>query len=402
MRSKTAWQPPRPEPARFDPVLNAWVLSRYTDVQAALREPRLCQVGPRRKRRSEICMKGAQSRRHTELRANLPHRKLAEWQAEIEFVTDRMIDQLPGDRFIDLVREFIRPWSVAVALTINETDPVHCRRLIHVSKYLPFSETDCYNSVLRSRAAAALAEFRLSVQKSGGVKPICKSAFAALYQALHASIASASFALPKRAAKAEFERLNRQGAISLGKSVFLGTSQTIPFFLASAWLALLRHPSELERLRAEPALIPKAIEELLRYAGIVHTLFREATAAVELGDVRILEGQRVILKLGSANWDPAQFPEPDRLDVTRRVMGQVALGAGANSCVGASLVRMATAIATSAFIRKCAVAETSDNVEWYRNDTIYSPASLRLVLRSASPPDTAAQTREAAPKIVKA
>lgn len=371
-------QPLRPETAHFDQELNAWVLSRYEDVLAALREPRLCQVGPRSKGRRGICDKSAQSRKRSEVRASLPHSRLAEWQDEIEPLAHNLIDELPKDRSIDLVREFIRPWSLSVTLIINGADPVRSRRLARLAQYLPGGETDCDNSVLRSRAAATVAELRWSLQKAVGITPICKSAFRVLFQALHCSIATASFALPKRLANAKFEQLDRKGAIPLGKSVFLGTSQTIPFFLANAWLALLRHPAELLRLRAEPDLVPRAIEELLRYAGIVHTLFRRATAKVDLGGIRILENERVILRLGAANRDPAQFPEPDRLDVARRVTGQVALGAGPNSCVGALLVRMASGIATRAFVERFAAAQMSATVEWYRNANVCSPASLRV------------------------
>jgi cytochrome P450 len=368
----------RPETARFDRGLNAWVLSRYADVLAALREPRLCQVGPRSKGKPGICNKSTQSRRRSEVRAFLPHSRLAEWQDEIEPLAHSMIDQLPKDRSIDLVREFIRPWSLSVTLVINGADPVHSRRLAHLAKCLSGGEIDCDNSVLRSRAATTGAELRWSLQKGVGIRPICKSAFRVFFQALHSSVATASFALPKRLANLEFERLDRKRAIPLGKSVFLGTSQTIPLFLANAWLALLRHPAELLRLRAQPDLMPRAIEELLRYAGVVHTLFRRATAKVDLGGIRILENERVILKLGAANRDPAQFPEPDRLDVARRVTGQVALGAGPNSCVGALLVRMASGIATRAFVERFTAAEMTGTVEWYRNANVCSPASLRV------------------------
>jgi hypothetical protein len=210
---------------------------------------------------------------------------------------------------------------------------------------------------------------------------MCKSAFRVLSQVLHCSIATASFTLPKHLANAEFEKLDRKRAIPLGKSVFLGTSQTIPFFLANAWLALLRHPAELAHLCAEPDLMPRAIEELLRYAGVVHTLFRQATAKVDVAGVRILENERVILKMASANRDPEQFPEPDRLNVARYLTGQLALGAGSHSCVGAVLVRMAAGIATSAFVHELAAAEPSGAVEWYCNRTICSPASVRILLR---------------------
>jgi cytochrome P450 len=134
---------------------------------------------------------------------------------------------------------------------------------------------------------------------------------------------SISHGFRRRLANVTLEKLIKNGTIPRGKSVFLGTSQTLPAFLSNAWLALFRNPDECARLRAEPHLMPKAIDELLRYAGIVHTLFRRATTELDLGWVSIRRGQRVILKLGSANRDPAQFPEPDRLDLSRRITSQV-------------------------------------------------------------------------------
>jgi cytochrome P450 len=206
-----------------------------------------------------------------------------------------------------------------------------------------------------------------------------------LFQILHYSIAAASLELPKRLANAEFEKLDRTGAIPMGKSVFLGTSQTISFFLANAWLALLRNPAQLVRLRAEPDLMPRAIEELLRYAGVVHTLFRRATADVDLAGVRISKNERVVLRVGAANRDPAQFPEPDRLNITRRATGQLGLGAGPHSCVGALLVRMAAGIATTAFVSELAVTEMNSSIEWYRNCNVSTPASIRVLLQESRP-----------------
>ena len=95
--------------------------------------------------------------------------------------------------------------------------------------------------------------------------PVCKSAFKTLSQTLQYSTASVSLACGGRLADAQFEKLLKKGT-TLNKSVFLGTSQTLPAFLSTAWLALLRHLTEYARLRAEPYLMPRAIEELLNYA----------------------------------------------------------------------------------------------------------------------------------------
>lgn len=165
------------------------------------------------------------------------------------------------------------------------------------------------------------------------------------------------------------------------KPLAKGLTDTLPFFLANALLDLLRNPAEFARLRAEPDLMPRAVEELLRHAGLVHMLVRTATADVELGGIRIASGDRVILKLAAANHDPDRFSEAGQLDATRKVAGHVALGAGAHSCAGALVVRMATAVVMGVFAAKFASAELAGPVEWHDGSTVASPVSLPAILR---------------------
>ena len=112
------------------------------------------------------------------------------------------------------------------------------------------------------------------------------------------------------AATAELERIFEAGPLPMAEPTFVALSQALPHLLASAWLALVRHPDEFARLRACPDLVAGAIEELLRYAGIVRRVFRRATANVDLGGVSIAQGDLVVLMLASANRDPEQFPDP--------------------------------------------------------------------------------------------
>jgi cytochrome P450 len=157
---------------------------------------------------------------------------------------------------------------------------------------------------------------------------------------------------------------------------FVALAHTLPAFLAKAWLALLRHPKEFSRLRDNPDLLPMAVEELFRYAGLASSMFRVATADGDLGAAKVVKGQRVVLMLNSANRDPAQFPDPNRLDVTRRAAGHVSFGAGAHSCVAASLIRMAVATATSAFIRYFPTARVQEPVSWRGGAGFRAPADL--------------------------
>jgi hypothetical protein len=171
----------------------------------------------------------------------------------------------------------------------------------------------------------------------------------------------------------------------MGEPTFIAISQTTPRLLTNAWLALFRHPAEYARLRARPGLMPGAVEELLRYAGIVRRVYRRATAAVELGGAAIAEGQRAALMLGSANRDPAAFPDPDRLDVTRSFAGHVALGTGRNSCVGAAMIRMVASIATAALLRRFPVVEVEPVDQWRVGSGFCFPAAVNVVFRDTVP-----------------
>jgi cytochrome P450 len=183
-------------------------------------------------------------------------------------------------------------------------------------------------------------------------------------------------------ANAQLERSFQNPATPLGAPVFVALSQTLPCLLANAWLALLRHPAELARLQSSPDLMPRAIEELLRYACLPRTLRREASDDLDLGGVRIAKGDRVMLMVASAHRDPEQFPDPDRLELTR-TSGQVALGAGPHSCVGAPLIRMAAAVGTGAFVDRFSAIVTGDELEWCGGSGFRSPASLHVMLGSS-------------------
>jgi cytochrome P450 len=129
--------------------------------------------------------------------------------------------------------------------------------------------------------------------------------------------------------------------------------ETTVSLIGSSVLALLGDPSALERLRAEPELIPRAVEELLRReAAVDRTLVRWATADAELGGRTIKRGELVIAILGAANRDPARFPEPGTFDLDRQDNKHVAFGRGSHYCLGAPLARLETEIALATLLRR--------------------------------------------------
>lgn len=321
---------PSPSPAFFDHSQNAWVLSRYQDVLEALREPALRQAGPQR----------APARVRRDVSDAVSQSRLSEWEKQIEPLADRVILALPQGRPIELVSEVLRPWSLAVTAAVLGFDTSSARQL------------------------AALAP-----SLSPG-----NASFAAPRRSLNTML----LAIRRRIANVHLQRLLRSARVPGVQSLFLGLSQTLPEFLANAWLALLENRSQLELLHAEPRLVPKAVEELLRYSGPVHTLLRRADRIVEVAGVTIAAGDRVILKVALANRDPEQFPDPNRLDIARRGIRHLALGGGPHSCVGALLVRMAAISGTRAFAEKLGTAELMDPAVWRRGSTLGSPYSLRV------------------------
>jgi cytochrome P450 len=109
--------------------------------------------------------------------------------------------------------------------------------------------------------------------------------------------------------------------------------------------ALLEHRGELERLAGDPALLPTAVEELLRFESPLQLNNRITTAPIELGGRTFPIGTFITLGVGAANRDPAQFPDPDRLDVGRKPNRHVAFGHGDHACAGMNVARMEARIA---------------------------------------------------------
>jgi cytochrome P450 len=117
-------------------------------------------------------------------------------------------------------------------------------------------------------------------------------------------------------------------------------------------LALLRHPAELARLRADPALVPAAVEEMIRYDAPLQLFERTATEDVAIGGVTVPAGQKIAALLGSANRDPAAFADPDRFDVGRTDNPHIGFGAGIHYCLGAPLARVELQVTLTTLLRR--------------------------------------------------
>jgi cytochrome P450 len=147
--------------------------------------------------------------------------------------------------------------------------------------------------------------------------------------------------------------LSTDELIGIAGLLLVAGHETTSNMLGLGTLALLRHPEQLARVRDDPTAVAPAVEELLRWLGIVHSgIPRITMQAVELNGVAIPADSLVILSLTGANRDPRFLADGDRLDVSRDVAGHVAFGHGVHHCLGAPLARMEMRIAFPALLRR--------------------------------------------------
>jgi cytochrome P450 len=128
--------------------------------------------------------------------------------------------------------------------------------------------------------------------------------------------------------------------------------ETTVNLIGNGLLALFRNPDQLALLRARPELITNAIEEFLRYDSSVQITGRTALEDVELGGLPIAKGEAVLCALDAANRDPAAYPDPDRLDITRGNIRPQSFGGGIHFCLGAQLARIEAEVAISTLLRR--------------------------------------------------
>lgn len=320
--------------------LPVWQISRYGDVRDLLADPRLSKQPATASSARSAGPAGLQDNLvnadppdHTRLRrlvnkAFVPAR-IAALEPLIRATAEDLIDGLPADP-VDLIDDFAAPLAFAMIRTILGVPADLCTPELRVMLL------ETLSGDAAGRDAKADLDRRLHVYLSSLIDFKRREGGTAEGDLLGLLIEACD----------QEETLTEQELISTAYILLLVGQDTTVNLIGNGMLALLRHPDQLELLRADPHLAASAIEELLRYdAPVRKATFRVAAEPVSLHGSHIPAGDVVSLVIASANRDPDHFDRPDVLDLTRTPNDHLSLGRGPHFCIGAALARLEGQIA---------------------------------------------------------
>jgi len=370
------------DPVHWEADLEFWALTRYADALYALREDSLLSSAIHDSPRpGGVGLSSARwfvfldPPRHTRLRA-LVHSAFTPQvveglRARIQAIVDELLDRAAEAGRLDLIADLGFPLPaivIAELLGVPAEDRAQFRAW----------SADLAAAGGLVRMAADGAE-RLSRARAGGaaLNAYFRDIIRERRRAPRDDLVSRLTGVQSAEGTLSEEELVDTCALLL----FAG-HETTTNLIGNGMLALLRHPDELSRLRADPSLIGSAVEELLRYDSPVQMRVRVARETVEIGGRRIAKGQRVLILVGAANRDPARFPDPDRLDIARPDNRHLAFGHGIHFCTGAPLARLEGAIAIRRLLRRFPRLElTTDQLAWRETLTLRALNALPVSAR---------------------
>jgi len=366
-----------------DPVhqspLGFWVLTRYEDVVFALRDARLAKeaitsvvaqrfgiVNPPTITRS---MLDSDPPDHTRMRALVNKaftpRVVEHLRPRVQAIVDDLLARVDERHSMDLIEDFAYPIPVIVIcelLGVPVEDRDHFRAWgLDMARSLDAVLFGPHSDVAERGAAArhALGDYFRDL--------IAERRKAPRQDMLSGLIA----------AEEAGERLTEAEMLATCILLLVAGHETTVNLIGNGTLALLRNPGELRRLREDPGLIATAVEELLRFDGPVQRTARVPSEDVKFGDQVIGKGELVMPFIGAADRDPAQFADPDRLDIGRRENRHVAFGYGIHFCLGAPLARVEGQIALATLVQRLPkLALATDQPQFRMSLTLRGLSSL--------------------------
>jgi cytochrome P450 len=319
-----------------------WIVTGYKEVFEVLHDPTTYCSGegvahPRNPSMPNIVLLETDPPMHGKYRSllnsYLSARNAEAARPEVRQLVTELIDRFIDKGHCDLVEDFARPLPEVMLfrlLGVPEEDSPRVRALVQTSTRRYREDPDA-----AKRAAADFIGYlqELVVRRRSG--PAGDDLMAALLQG-----------------EIDGQPADDDEIARLLIVVFSGGLNTVKSQIAGSLLYLAEHPDQRQELRENPSLIPRALEEFLRYVSPIHGLFRTVTSDAELGGQKLREGDKVFIVHGSANRDEATFPDAERCVLDRNPNRHLAFGLGIHRCVGSHLARIECEIAIEEALRR--------------------------------------------------
>ena len=367
------------EPAYYNPRLDFWALTRFDDCLAAFLDwetfssaqgtvlelmgkpmaaPILIFMDPPRQTRL----------RNLVSKAFTP-RRMAELEPRIREIAARHLDPLVGRLRFDAVKDFTAKLPMDVISSLLGIPAEDRDRVRGWSNDLLHRDPDDPDPTPRAfEAMSHLHEYVTGLLDERRRRPRDDLASALLQAELPGEDGAP-------------ERLTRGEIVSFVNLLATAGNETVTKLLATAFHLLWQHPDQRRLLGDEPALLPGAVEELLRFDPPSQYQGRVVTRDVELHGRQIPKGARLLVINGASGRDPRKFPDPDRFDVRREIDFHLGFGYGRHICLGASLARREMRVALEEFLRRFPTWEVDEaGIERMHSSNVRGFSGLPLVL----------------------
>ena len=361
------------DPVHASP-LGIWVLTRYDDAVAVLRDARFgregiaelaeARLGPGRTRPTNTRdMLFRDPPDHTRLRALVSRaftpRVVEAMRPHIQEIVDGLLDRVEDARGMDIIEDLAYPLPV---------------RVICEMMGVPTSDQEIFRrwsaDIARSLDAALFPADSEVVTRGQAATDALRDYFRALID-VRRKDPRPDLLTGLIAAEEQGDKLSEAELLSTCILLLIAGHETTVNLIGNGLLALLQNPAQQRLLADDPALIQTGVEELLRYDGPVQRTSRMAMADVEIGGKQIPKGSVVVAAIGAANRDPACFADPERLDVTRKDNRHIAFGFGIHFCLGAPLARIEGQVAIGTLLRRMpALKLCSDTPQWRESSVL--------------------------------